>query len=85
MTDSRSIAIACGWRDVGARERNRVRGAIQRGERKPLAKAGEGATMTELFADAARVPEEYFICGACGTGPWHVSWGGLCGNCTGAD
>lgn len=39
--------------------------------------------MQRLVADAERHPGEYFKCGVCGTGPWHITWGGMCPNCSG--
>lgn len=44
----------------------------------------EGASSAEIVDDANRVPGEYFTCPACGSGPWHINWGAICGNCSGA-
>lgn len=81
----RALAIAAGWYDVGPEKRRATRFAIRLGWRKPHARAGEGASIEEVRQDAALCPEEYFICKACDGGPWHVSWGGICPNCSGAD
>ena len=40
---------------------------------------------TDEKPDAAeRFPQEYFKCRACNTGPWHITWGAICPNCSGA-
>ncbi len=66
------------WSDTSLaarKERSYLRRAIRMGDYKPKAEDG----------DAERYPEEYFKCQACETGPWHITWGWVCPNCSGAD
>lgn len=80
----RALAERAGWKDVGAQVRNVRRSRMRLGDR-PNAQAGEGASIEQVRADAARFPHEYFICTACGRGPWHITWGAFCPDCSGAD
>jgi len=72
------------------RERNFRRSEICSGLFVPLADrtlpevCRTNGDIRRLQADAERVPEEYFTCWLCGSGPWHVTWGAACPNCSGA-
>lgn len=64
---------------VAARES--LRTSIRLGHAKPKAACNEAGTHKE---DAEKWPEEFFKC-SCGSGPWHITWGGICPDCSGAD
>lgn len=58
-----------------------LRTFIRLGHAKPKASCNEAGTHNE---DAEKWPEEFFRC-ICGSGPWHITWGGICPDCSGAD
>jgi rubrerythrin len=61
------------------RARNRLREDFRRGHAVPQAPEHYTAAIADKF------PQEFFRCSACGTGPHHITWGGICPSCSGAD
>lgn len=71
------------WTDTSLKARQarkRLRDNIRLGFDKPKA-SSDG----DHRADAEQYPAEFFKCRGCGDGPWHITWGGICPNCSGAD
>jgi hypothetical protein len=82
MTDARLAPGVYHWTDSSreARQaRKRLRDNFTLGFDKPKASSD-----SDHRADAEIHPGEYFRCG-CGSGPWHITWGLICPNCSGAD
>jgi len=43
------------------------------------------ALLTKAARDNDVPKSDLYFCKECGSGPWHISWGEPCPNCTGAD